>query len=153
MKLISSSRTYFQKRVFPCLWFGILLSVMVMLCSVPGKPGQSPLPFVLVPLLMAVFGYVLFRKLLWDLVDEVYDLGDALLVRNKGMEVRIPLTSIINISASTFTNPPRITLRLREPCDLGNDISFMLPTSINPFKRSALGNELIDRIDALRQKR
>lgn len=119
--------------------------------TLPAKPGESILPFLLVPLVMAVFGYVLFRKLLFDLVDEVYDLGDTLLVRNKGMEVHIPLTNIINVSASTFTNPPRITLRLREPCDLGKDISFMVPTSFNPFKRNTLANELADRIDSFRR--
>ena len=151
MKLLSSSGTYWQKRVFPFLWFGGLGLFMVGGGIMPAGPWQSRLPFVVIPLFMAVFGYTLFRKLLFDLADEVYNLGDTLLVRNKGMEVHIPLTNIIIVSASTFTNPPRITLRLREPCDLGKDISFMVPTSFNPFKRNTLANELADRIDALRR--
>ena len=31
------------------------------------------------PCFMAVVGFVLFKKLLWDLVDEVHDGGDYLL--------------------------------------------------------------------------
>jgi hypothetical protein len=151
MKLISSRVTYFQKRVFPCIWFSFLMMIALAGGVMSNGPWQSRLPILLGPLVMSVFGYALFRKLLFDLVDEVYDLGDTLLVRNKGMEIHIPLANIINVSASTFTNPPRITLRLREPCDLGKDISFIPPTNSNPFKRSMLGNELIDRIDSLRR--
>jgi hypothetical protein len=32
------------------------------------------------PIAMSIFGFVLMRKLVWDLVDEVCDYGDYLLV-------------------------------------------------------------------------
>ena len=89
MKLLSSSTTFLMKRAFPMVWFGFLLLFLVM-GTVPAlKEGQYA--FVLAPLLMAAFGYVLFRKLVWDLADRVEDAGDALLVHRNGRELRLPL--------------------------------------------------------------
>lgn len=51
-----------------------------------------------VPCIAAIVGYVLMKWLLFDLMDEVYDQGDALLLRNKGKEIRIPLKEIKNVS-------------------------------------------------------
>ena len=67
--------------------------------------------FLLVPGVMAV----------WDLVDAVFDYGDYLLVKNRGAENRIMLSNIMNVSSSTFMNPPRITLKLVRPSKLGRE--------------------------------
>jgi hypothetical protein len=37
---------------------------------------------------MAILGYQIMKKMAFNLVDEVFDLGDALLVRNGGQEER-----------------------------------------------------------------
>ena len=50
-----------------------------------------------------------------DLVDEVWDDGNALLVKNRGQEQRIALADIKNVNYSPFVNPPRVTLSLRRP--------------------------------------
>lgn len=84
---------------------------------------QNDFAFLLIPALMAVFGYFLMKAFFY-LVDEIWDDGDALLVRNRGMETRIPLNNIINVSNASFTNPPRITLTLREPSVFGKEITF-----------------------------
>jgi hypothetical protein len=47
---------------------------------------------------MAVFGFALFKKMIWDLADEVYDEGYSLLSLKSGKEQRVLLKDIININ-------------------------------------------------------
>jgi hypothetical protein len=93
------------------------------------------------------------RKLVWDLVDEVYDCGDFLLVRNAGKEDRVALSNIMNLSAATMTNPPRVTLRLSTAGKFGNEIVFspIKPISLNPFARNRIFEDLIVRVDQARR--
>ena len=100
---------------------------------------------------MLVLGYVVMKKLVFDLLDEVWDAGDELVVKNSGAEEHIALSDIMNISYTTFTNPPRITLTLRRPSLFGHEITFSPPVRLNPFARSPIVNELIQRVDAARR--
>jgi hypothetical protein len=101
---------------------------------------------------MAIVGYVLFRKLLFDLVDQVWDDEDALIVKNAGVEERVALDNIMNIGFSTMTNPERVTLTLREPGRFGNEITFSPPRRFLTLSRSPIINELIERVDRARRK-
>jgi hypothetical protein len=125
MKRISSKATFFYKRVFPVFWFGFIalfvLTNMLLFRRVPPAPFFSLL---VAPMVMAIVGYVLFRKRLFDLVDEVWDDEDALVVINSGMQERIPFKNIINVGFSPFTNPERVTLTLREPSRPGAEITL-----------------------------
>jgi len=111
--------------------------------------------FVFGPAIMAVFGYLLMKKLVWDLVDEVYDCGDFLLVRNRGNEERVQLSNIMNVSASILVNPPRITLRLANPGKFGSEVAFspVIGFTLNPFAKSVVAEDLIMRVDRARSKR
>jgi len=115
------------------------------------KP-RAPLPpvAVIVPALLLIFGYFLCRKLIFDLVDYVYDCGDVLLVKNGGKEDRIPLSNIMNVSYAYFMNPPRVTLSLRTESSFGKEISFAAPVRFAPFSKSALIENLILKIDQQR---
>jgi hypothetical protein len=95
------------------------------------------------PCLIVVFGFFLMKKLVWNLVDEVYDCGDYLLVKNRGEEDRVLLSNIINIGASINMDPSRITLRLVKPGEFGGEISFS-PTvslSLNPFAKNKVAED------------
>ena len=153
MKLISSKATFFYKRVFPAIWLAFPSLAILGLLAGAVRQNHSSLRFILVPVGMAAFGYFLFKRLLFDLVDEVYDLGHALLIRNRGKDVEVPLSNVINVGSASFQNPPRITLTLREPCELGKEITFMPPHRWNPFSESPLAKELIERVDAARRSR
>jgi hypothetical protein len=87
----------------------------------------------------------------FDLVDEVVDLGDELLVRNGSKEDRIKLSDIINISYSTLVNPQRVTLSLRKPGAFGGEIPFCPPVRFVPFARNPIIDQLIARVDAARR--
>ena len=153
MKKISSKSTFVSKKLFPLFWFGFL-AIFMFEAVTDGTVQQDPL-FLVGPSVMAVFGVVLMKKLVWDLVDVVYDCGDCLLVRNGDKEERIPLSNIMNVSASTYSNPPRISLRLVKAGKFGNEIAFSPAASftLNPFARNKVAEDLIIRVDSARSKR
>ena len=156
MNTISSKQTYFSKRVFPILWLGGVAIFLVFGLATATSHQVPADPMVLVvPVVMLVFGFVLFRKLLWDLADEVQDGGSFLLVRKGPVERRIPLANITNVSMSQLTNPKRLTLRLRTPCEFGDEVVFIPKAplfSLNPFARNAVAEDLLRRVDQARMK-
>jgi len=107
--------------------------------------------FFLIPAFMFALGYFIMKKLVFDLMDEVWDMGSELLIKNHGEKAHIPLANIMNISFIWFTNPNRITLRLRQPCRFGKEVMFC-PKGIYffPFSKNPIANQLIERVDALR---
>jgi hypothetical protein len=155
MKRISSKRTVFYKRVFPVLWFGLLAFFVLADLLASRRTHVEAVPMLLVPVVMAVIGYVLFRRLLFNLADEVWDHGDALIVKNAGLEERVPLRNIINVGYSLLTNPERVTLTLREVGPLGKEISFIplsRALSFRWFSRNPIIDELIERVDQARHR-
>jgi|SRR5215475_4519239 len=154
MHRISSRATFWYKWVFPIIWFGFLAVFMAIgVVMNTRNSGTQFLPFVILPVLMVLFGYFIMKKLVFDLVDEVWDDGSALVVRNSGQEDRVALSNIINISYSPLSNPPRVTLMLRQPSNcFGTEISFSAPIRLIPFTKSPLVEDLIRRVDAARRK-
>jgi len=153
MVKISSGSTAFYKKVLPLFWFGFLV-VFVAFGLSRGGLRDEWWPFIAVPAFMTVFGFVLMKNLVWDLVDEVHDAGDFLVVRKGADEERVPLSNIMNVSASTNMNPPRLTVRLVKPGRFGSEISFMLPArfSFNPFAKHPVVEDLIVRVDRARRR-
>ena len=132
------------------MWFGFLIIFLCvgLIANIAVKGDR--IMFVVVPIGMIIFGYFLMKKLVWDLIDEVYDEGTALLFRNRGQEFRVMLKDIKNVSYTIMMNPPRVTLSIRYPTDLGDELSFSPPASWNPFKKNQDIEVLIDRIDKAR---
>ncbi len=151
MTRISSGSTFLYKRIFPIFWFGILAFFVVTFAS--SGAFKYDLTFLILPCVMGVFGFVMMKKLIWDLVDEVYDGGDFLVVKNRGDEERIALSDIVNVSAAVFMNPPRVTLRLARPSKFGEDIVFSPVTGLRlfPFGKIAVVEDLITRVDQARR--
>jgi hypothetical protein len=152
MQRISSRSTFFNKRVFPVIWFGFLAIFFVMVPLLGKRTGRTPpAGFFIMPIFMAAFGYFLMKKLVFDLADEVLDEGDSLVVRFGSEQERIPLSEIMNVSYSTMTNPARATLTLRTPGRFGKQITFSPPQRFLPFAKSPMIEDLINRIDAARR--
>ena len=99
---------------------------------------------------MAAIGYVIMKKLLFDLIDEVYDEGETLLFREKGKEVRVSLADIKKVSYSWRMSPPRVTLSICYMTELGDELTFSPTASFIPFRKNKDIEELIDRIDKAR---
>jgi hypothetical protein len=144
MRRISSKNTYFNKKVFPIIWFGFIgLWTCIAAPVIIHKGG----PFVILvgPIFMIIFGYFLMRFLVFPLADEVYIFNDEIVVRNKGDEDRFPISEIINVDSSIMVNPPRITLTLRNPSKFGKEIIFSPPVRLFNFSRHPIAEELIER--------
>ena len=141
------------KRVFPIVWFGFL-AFFVVLGIVTGTAAHD-VTVLVIPIVMAGFGVFIMRKLVWDLADEVYDCGDALLVKNRGEEELVPLSNIMNVSASTLVNPPRIALRLITPGKFGSEIAFSPITGfrLNPFAKNPVAEDLMLRVHQAASRR
>ena len=149
MTRISSRFTTLHKRIFPAVPLAGGATALVLDLVMHGMrdfTGAIALMFFMGIISISIG----FR--MWDLVDEVYDCYDHLLVRNRGLEEAIPLSGVMNVSASESPNHRRITLRLAEPCAFGRAIAFWPATefSLNPFSRSSFVDELIDRVDRAR---
>jgi len=151
MRRISSRITFYNKRVFPIIWFGIL-GIMVVAPILGRKTkGGPPAGFLFVPIIMAAFGYFIMKKLVFDLADAVFDDGNSLVVRFGNEEERIPLSDIINISYTNMSNPSRVTLTLRTPGRFGKEVSFSTLQQFMPFAKSPIVADLIERTDAARR--
>ncbi|MGY3039804.1 hypothetical protein ACVWWQ_001427 [Rhodanobacter sp. TND4EL1] len=159
MQRLSSSSTGFYKRVFPVLWFGFIALFLAFALwarlhpdSVDGAPPD--LMFLVMPLLMGAIGWVVYRRVVSDLMDEVWLDGDWLVVTNRGEKRRVPLTDVMNVNATTTTNPRRITVMLRTATPFGSELNFM-PASprrlFSLFQPDPVVMNLIRRVDALRQ--
>lgn len=150
---VSSSMTYFNKRVLPLLFFGMLLAFAGLgAAALRAKPDPVLLPILLIPAFVAVLAYFILKKLVFDLVDEVWDAGDALFVKNGGVLDRIPLTNVVNVSYTVVVNPPRVTLLLRQPCRFGREVTFSPLIRFKPFAHHPLIDDLIQRVDAARNR-
>jgi hypothetical protein len=149
MRRISSLLTFWYKRIFPVLWLG-MAAVFVASVLISGHLESESLLFLIIPILIAAFGYFLMRKRTFDLVDEVLDTGDALLVRNSDREERVAFSDIVNVNYSHAMDPPRVTRLLRTPNSFGREITFCPPIRLVPFSKSPVVDELIAKIDAKR---
>ncbi|MCG7531377.1 hypothetical protein MHM98_08445 [Psychrobium sp. MM17-31] len=149
MKKISSRSTFFNKVFFPIIWLGLCVGMLAI-----GIWGSLENPidwmFMGAPLMFMIVGYVVMKALIFDLMDEVFDAGDSLIVRNKGRDIRVALKDIKNVSYQVMSNPQRVTLSLRKKIDFGQEISFTPVTSLWAFKKNRDILALIDRIDETR---
>jgi hypothetical protein len=139
---MSSKMTFYYKRIFPIIWFGFL-AVFIVVALLKGLGS-----FLVVTVLLAIISYQFMKRMVFNLVDEVFDVGDALLVRSGGQEERIALADIKNVNYSPYVSPPQVTvtLSLRRSTVFGDTIVFCAP-----FRMSPTIDDLVDRIDAARR--
>jgi hypothetical protein len=153
MEVLSSRMTFFYKRVFPAIWCGFIV-LFTATAFAAGAWRTEPVVLA-APAVMLVFGFFLFRSLLWNLADEVRDGGNVLVVRKGGVEERVRLADILNVDMNRFTNPRRLSLRLRTPGKFGDEIAFIPAWSsrqFNPLARNPIAESLVRRVDAARQE-
>jgi hypothetical protein len=92
---------------------------------------------------------------LWGVADLVIDKGDSLEITIRGKLYEIKMDNIANVSVTQLQNPPKITLRLYENEEFGNEVSFLpvATMSLNPFRKNEVAEELVQRLIDKRVKR
>lgn len=148
MKQISSDLTPLNKKILPALWFGVLGALSLYILKLYFEHPDIGY-WVFFPLVMIAGSYVLFKFLVLDNLDEVYDAGDCLIVKNKGREDRISLADIRYISYSVMVNPPRVTLSLGKESIFGTELYFQPRWGYTSYKNGEI-NDLIHRVKAAR---
>lgn len=154
MRRISAQSTLRYKRLFP----PIFLSGWILFAGLPaifGSNQAEPIPYFnyIFPAFTAYVSFIIMKKYIFTLVDEVWDDGNALVVRNRGQEERIALRDIKDINCSSNVNWPRATLMLQRPTVFGDKITFAVPVHFMPSATSPIIKDLIERVDAARQQR
>jgi len=151
MQRLSSTMAYCDKRITAIATCAAGLVFVVGAAA--GDHRGASIPFVILPpVLLAIVFFLLIKFVILNRVDEVWDAGDALIVRNNGLEDRIPLAEISKIRYSPYKDP-RVTLWLHTPSLFGKKITFAARISFIPFATSPLIDELIKRVDAAREAR
>jgi hypothetical protein len=151
MSLISSTLTFYYKRVFPIIWIGGCALIGGLGLYAGLSKGSGLFPFVIVMPIGFFFGIYFMKKYVFDLVDEVWDDGDALVLKNNGQEQRIALADVTNVSYAAMMNPPRVVLSLRHPTVFGDQVAFCAPVQIITFSQSPVIADLIKRVDQARE--
>lgn len=151
-KRISSRSTFVVKRIYPIIFVaGIVLIVAMPLIGAVTLYQPPPIWFSIpAALLLLIVGWLIMRTLVFGLADEVFDEGDALLVRNNKRDVRIPLSNIAAVRYASWLNPGKVTVALKEPCAFGAQIAFLPRTRFLPFLGSPVVWDLSRRIAAQR---
>jgi hypothetical protein len=151
MKTISKP-LIFVRYVVP---FIVLIFITVgMIASIKTGEYRKSIIVVIVPILMTILTFYVFKKFVWDLVDEVVDNGEAISVCKGDVTIDIKITDIINVSYAMMQNPPRVTLKLGIETVLGREISFCPdePGFALIRTKSVIAEDLIQRIELARQR-
>ena len=125
MTRISTKYIASIKTIFPVLWFTLLGCFVAVVLA--GRLYEKDAMALIVPCMMAIGGIFYMKVYARALVDEVYDCGDFLLVKNRGKEEAVQLSNIININTNMSVKPSRITLKLVKPGKFGAEISSARP--------------------------
>lgn len=145
----------FWKRIFPGVWFGAVLLGMVAVWSMGNWPAA--ILSLVGGLILATAGWYSMKGMLWELADEVWDDGDALVVRKGQQQERILLSDVglLDYDVGKFFerrygSPTRVWLRARYFPRERPDITF-LPIADEWFWRlhPAL-RDVIRRVEAAR---
>ena len=143
-----SDSTFFMKRVFTTVWFG--LSVTGALYGI--NQPEPDLLLVVGSGILALFGYFMFRKSVWPLADEAYDGGDFLLIRKGEDEFRIPFEEIVEFHRSELSEPRSVDVSFNSDASPIRKITFYEITARNPFKTPEVLLDVEERIARARQE-
>jgi hypothetical protein len=148
VKRLSSRATVFLKVVMPAFWLVLVVGVGVLMWLGP-RPRMGALVMVC---LLPVFLGLIYRFQVWPLADAVDDVGDALRIRRRGVEVRVPLADIVSVTERRNTRSRRVILRLRRAGALGDEIAFLPVARMRwyPSSRDPMVEDLLRRVDAVR---
>ncbi len=122
---ISSLGTFWLKHVVPWVGFGALGLWTAWSWSAMAQAGQWSGWAVAVPVLLGLFGFVLHHEFLSNLVDEVWDMGDALRVRSRGREHLLPLSEVERLDYRPMQGLHWIVVHLHTSHPLGKKWVFI----------------------------
>jgi hypothetical protein len=153
MKKISSQSTIVNKYLYPLILLGLVTFIIIKAITIddPQHPREGAFFFVIC---FSTICFFIYKDTIYPLADEVYDCGDHLLAKRRGVEVKIHLSDIKNVSYSR-EQMPTITLSLRKETALGRHLLFApqfsgLTKALSHLRLHPVAEDLIDRIESKR---
>lgn len=153
MQRLSSSLTiWWYKRLGPLL-LGVAFLVGTAALAISVARGAVDPAWLIMPPLVTLLVWAYLRRFVFPLADEVFDAGDALLVRRGPHTERIAFCQITSVDYSLVFDPPRITVRFTSPQG-GAALDFMprLFPGMCFFRSHPLVENLRTRIDRAADK-
>ena len=142
-----TKKSPYFKYVLPSVFFGLLVIFAVAFWN----SDQLRLVGIVFIVVFAVFVFALFKSFVWDLVEEVYDRGDALVFRKGELEQEVLIEDITNLDYSPNA-PPSATVWTKTEGPLGSVITFRLPATWNPSSTPKQITDLQERIYQARRR-
>lgn len=133
MKKISSNLTFINKLVLP-IFFIFLAGLRLLVFYNAPKTGDFNVSSIFGVLLFLAFALGFSWFFGWRFVNEVYDLGDGLLVKNKKQQIRVKDTEIEKVSLHTWSNLSYATVYLKNPNELGKKFYFATTRNTGFFR-------------------
>lgn len=154
MRRVSSSLSCFYKRVGPWIWFG-LLAIATGASVFAAVRGSLDPRLCAVPPALALVTYLYMRRFWFALADEIYDTENALVIRNKGREMTVPICRLLSAKYSCIADPPRIAVVFRLSALAEAKVEFVpeLALRMFVFRAPPLVADLSARIAAEKSKR
>lgn len=154
MRRISSSLTFWYKRLGPWIWFGFL-GLATLGSAVAALRGNLDPRLCAAPPAVALVTCIYMRRFAFTVADEVYDTGDALVIRNKGREITVPICRLLSAKYSCIADPPRITLAFRLSALAEARVEFIpkIVLRMFVFRAPPLAADLSARIAAEKSRR
>lgn len=151
MNKLISANTFLFKQAIPTIAYVFLAGIaLIGLYAIATGSFIMGIVLLIFPIPAVLIVNTVFKKVLSDLVDEVYDEGSSLRIVNGVNEVRVNLGDIEDVHYSTASNPPRVTLNLLNETVLGRDLVFAPPRGIVPFRKN---KDIVDLIARIRKCR
>ena len=111
MKRLSSSLTIWWYKRWGLLLIGAAFLVGTAALAISAARGTMASGWLIVPPILAPLVWIYLRRFVLPLADEVFDAGDALLVRRGPQTSHVAFGDITSIDYSLIFDPPRITVR------------------------------------------
>lgn len=147
MKILSAKHSVFIKWVLPVLAFLFACAWAQWSNSRKTHPATIGESLAAIGLLGIVFVVVL-RRDLWSMADTVEDRGDRLVVTRRRKRVDVPICNVSSVDRIPRLVGEQVTLRLKQPCELGSEIVFLSPV---PRRPSTIDSDLESLANRVRQ--
>ncbi len=99
------------------------------------------------PVVVAIFGYMVFKFRFWNLADEVYDYDNYLEFHKDGKTQKVYLNEIVNIEYSRLNAPDRILMHTRTQGPIGGGIGIHSTYTTHSIHDNPLAYQIIERVN------
>lgn len=148
LKLVSSRWTVFYRDIAPLCVLAAVLGLLFLADLSRMENAEGFVHFYLASAAAIVLVYALaVGGVRLDVADEVWDAGDALIVKKGGKIATVEIAALAALSWRHGWTFPLLVLELKSPCELGGAICFLPMVTLLPQTGGDLKDELARRME------